>query len=174
MNPVWIRTSKPSSRNTLSGYGRENGAVGTRTVRHVVTVVVVGVLFLPVVFDRDDFPLATYPMYSRERADVVSLTTALGVTPDGAERTLGLDTIGETDDPLLAVGELRAAIRNGEADRRCTEIAERVSGGDHPIAEILVVTERHDVVDHVRTGDGFRDRTVHARCDVGPDGGDVS
>ncbi len=164
-NPDWIRTSKPSSRNTRSGYGRENEGVGARTARHLVTATVVAALFVPVALDRDDFPLATYPMYSRERDDVVAVTTAVGVTVDGEERTLGLGVIGETDDPLIAVGELRAAVRNGEAGRRCQEIAGRV--GDDATVEVLVVTERHDVVEYVRSGDGFRERTVHARCDVG-------
>ena len=142
--------------------------MGARTGRHLVTAAIVAALFVPAALDRDDFPLATYPMYSRERADVVSIATAIGVTETGEERTLGLRAIGDTDDPLIAAGELRAVIRKGEADRRCAEIADRVAdrGDDDPTAEVLVVTERHDVVDHVRTGDGFRDRTVHARCVV--------
>ncbi len=136
-----------------------------------MTAGVVAALFVPVLLDRDDVPLATYPMYSRERADVVAVTTAVGVTADGEERTLGLGVIGDTDDPLIAVGELRAAVRNGDADRRCAEIAGRV--GDADTVEVLVVTERHDVVDHVRTGDGFRERTVHARCAVSAEPGEV-
>lgn len=128
----------------------------------------IGLLLVPVALDRDDFPLATYPMYSRERDDVVRLTTAVGLTTDGDDRRLGLDVVGDTDDPLLAVGELRAAVRRGEADRRCAEIAQRVASAQRleDVVEVLVVAERHDVVEHVRTGDGFRDRTVRARCPV--------
>ena len=67
--------------------------------RHLVTAAVVGALLLPVVFDRDDFPLATYPMYARQRAEVVSITTAVGVRADGSEPTLGLGAIGDTAAP---------------------------------------------------------------------------
>lgn len=132
--------------------------------RHLVTAAVVGALLLPVALDRDDFPLATYPMYARQRAEVVSITTAIGLRADGSDTTLGLDVIGETDDPLIAVGELRAAIRAGDAERRCAEIAARVN--DRTVTTVLVVSERHDVVEHVRDGDGFQDRTVHAECRV--------
>lgn len=130
----------------------------------MLTVAIVTLLFVPVLLDRDDFPLATYPMYARQRAEVVAITTAVGVDATGGEQRLGLGIIGQTDDPLIAVGELRAAVRVGEADRRCAEIARRVD--DPSIVGVLVVTERHDVVDHVKSGDGFREREVHAECDV--------
>lgn len=129
-----------------------------------MTAAVVAALFVPVLLDRDDFPLATYPMYARQRADVVAITTAVGVDASGGEQRLGLSVIGQTDDPLIAVGELRAAIRAGQADRRCAEIAGRID--DEAIVRVLVVTERHDVTDHVESGDGFRDREVHAECVV--------
>ncbi|MEM1335790.1 MAG: hypothetical protein AAGG08_20270 [Actinomycetota bacterium] len=132
--------------------------------RHAVTAGVVALLFVPVALDRDDFPLATYPMYSRARAEVTSIVTAVGVATDGGERRLGLRAIGATDDPLIAAGELRSAIRAGDADRRCSEIAGRVD--DPAVVSVLVVTERHDVVEHVRSGDGFEERIVHASCPV--------
>lgn len=129
---------------------------------------VIAVLLVPVLLNRDDFPLATYPMYARERAEVVSITTALGIDGDGDEHELGLGVIGETDDPLIAVGELRAAVRAGGADRRCLEIAGRADPAR--TRRVIVVTERHDVVEHVRDGDGYRDREVHAECEVPANG----
>lgn len=135
-----------------------------RRVRWTITIAVVVVLLAPVLLDRDGFPLSTYPMYSRARPDAVDLVTAQGVDADGARLTLSLATIGSSDDPLIVAGELRAAIRDGRAEERCLEIAARAGGRDTTIVAVEVVTERHDVVEHVEGDPSLVRRTVHARC----------
>ena len=57
-----------------NGTGSSGGASNGRWWR-VGTVVVVGVMLLPVVLDRDSFPLSTYPMYSRARTAEVTIPT---------------------------------------------------------------------------------------------------
>ena len=134
-----------------------------RSVRSLSVVGVLAALAAPVVFDRDSFPLSTYPMYARTRGTEVSFVTAQGVRNDETV-ALSLEAIGASDDPLVVAGELRTAIRRGEADRRCVEIASRV--GDASIDRVEVVTERHDTVVRLEGGDSLRGRTVHAICVV--------
>lgn len=139
----------------------------SRRTRISITLAVVGMLAAPVLLDRDGFPLSTYPMYARTRGDVVGFVSAFGIDAQGDRHELSLAVIGASDDPLIVAGELRAAIRAGNADRRCAEIAARVwSPDDDALLAIEVVTERHDVVRRVTGGDGAIDRTVHATCAV--------
>lgn len=145
-----------------------------RRGRILVTGAVVAALFFPVVADRDDYPLSTYPMYARVRGSTVSLATAQGVDAAGGPITLSLGLIGESDDPLVVAGELRDAIADGRAEQRCREIAGRLErsgrAADEPGAvAVEVVIERHDVVARI-SGDapGLVDRVVHARCAVAP------
>ncbi len=140
-----------------------------RRGRILVTATVVAALVAPVALDRDGFPLSTYPMYSSARGDQVSFATAQAVDPEGGASTLTLGVIGESDDPLVVAGELRDAIGDGRAGRRCADIAERAARWDGlPPATVAieVVVERHDVVAQVEGGASLVDRTVHARCEV--------
>ena len=133
--------------------------------RRAVAAATVGLLFLPVALDRDGLPLSTYPMYSRARSQTVTFATAAGVDGDGRSVELSLETVGASDDPLVVVGELRAAIRDGTADRRCREIAARIDA-DGEVLAVEVVTETHDVVARVADEPSVLDRDVHATCEV--------
>lgn len=127
----------------------------------------VGALWVPVAVDRDGFPFSNYPMYSSSRGEEVTFATANGLTADGSRLRLSLDLIGNSDDPLIVAGELRAALRDGRAGDRCREIAGRIAGsGRDEIAGVEVVTERHDVVDQVEGRDSLVERQVHAECPV--------
>ncbi len=140
-----------------------------RRLRILVTVVAVGALVAPVVLDRDSFPLSTYPMYARVRGDEVTFATAHAVGPDRERSSLTLEVIGDSDDPLIVAGELRRAVRDGRAQARCHEIAERARQWDalpDGTTTIEVVTERHAVVAAVSGQRSLRDRTVHASCKV--------
>jgi hypothetical protein len=141
-----------------------------RRARIVITAGVVGALLAPVALDRDGFPLSTYPMYSRARGDAVTFATVQAVDADGTTSSLSLGIVGDSDDPLIVAGELRAAISDGRADQRCEDIAARVAGwgGLPPGGDIRieVVTERHDVVAHVEGEPSLLERTVHASCGV--------
>lgn len=140
-----------------------------RPGRIAVTAGVIAALVAPVVLDRDSFPLSTYPMYSRTRGDAVTFATAQAVGADGTPSSLTLSVVGSSDDPLVVAGELRRAIRDGRAEDRCVEIAERAaawSGLPGDAVAIEVVTERHDVVVRVEAGESLQERTVHARCEL--------
>jgi hypothetical protein len=140
-----------------------------RRARILITVGVVGALVAPVVLDRDGLPLSTYPMYSRARGEQVTLPTAQAVDVRGRPSSLTLEVIGGSDDPLIVAGELRTAIRNGGADRRCAEIAGRAASwpdlSDTAVG-IEVVTERHDVVARAGGEPSLLERTVYATCEV--------
>jgi hypothetical protein len=132
---------------------------------------VLAALWVPVVIDRDSYPLSTYPMYSRARASEVSFVIATGLDDTGQQLRLSLGLIGASDDPLVVAGELRAAVADGRAEQRCERIAERVrQDGDGRVVTIQVVTERHDVVERVAERESLLDRKVHARCPVGDSG----
>ena len=98
----------------------------------VATVAVVALMVMPVVLDRDSFPLSTYPMYSRARPAEVTIPSAIGFDEAGDEHRLTLRVIGASDDPLIVAGELRTAIAQGRADGRCETIATRASSGGSP------------------------------------------
>ncbi len=135
----------------------------SRRIRIAITIAVALLLVAPVLVDQDGFPLSTYPMYARTRGDVVGFVTAYGVDASGQRHELSLATIGDSDDPLIVAGELRAAISAGRADRRCAEIARRAAAtaGLHSVE---VVTERYAVVDRVASSAAPVERTVHASC----------
>lgn len=128
-------------------------------------VVLIALLTAPVLFDDDDYPLSTYPMYSSTRSTDVDFVTAYGVDISGNTVRLGLGAIGATDDPLIAAGELRAAIRSGHVAERCVEIAGRIDP-QSAIVSVEVVTERHDVIDHTLERPSIVERHVHATCPV--------
>lgn len=127
----------------------------------------VALLIAPVLFDVDDYPLSTYPMYSSARPADVDFVTAYGIDISGDTVRLGLDTIGGTDDPLIAAGELRAAIRSGNVAGRCVEIAKRIDPRSD-LVSVEVVTERHNVIDHTLGRPSIVKRQVHATCPVTP------
>jgi hypothetical protein len=140
-----------------------------RRARILVTAGVVGALVAPVVLDRDSLPLSTYPMYSRARGEEVTLPTAQAVDTAGRRSSLTLQVIGASDDPLIVAGELRTAIRDDLADRRCAEIAGRAATWSElpdTAVGIEVVTERHDVVARAGGEPSLLRRTVHASCEV--------
>lgn len=130
----------------------------------MVAVAVAWALLAPVVIDHDSFPLATYPMYSTARDRSVSLPTAVGVDARHRRQRLSPEVVGDINDPLVVVSELRNAIAQGRVPELCAAIAARADDPD--LVTIEVVTERHDAVDHVRGRASLESRTVHARCPV--------
>jgi hypothetical protein len=157
------------SRSTRSPSADASTARSAKRWR-VGTVLVVGLMVMPVVLDRDSFPLSTYPMYSRARPAQVTIPSAIGFDEAGDEHRLTLRVIGASDDPLIVAGELRTAIAQGRAAARCEAIAARASDGlaeDLALVRIEVVMERHDVVAQVTGEPSLLDRTVHADCPLG-------
>lgn len=133
----------------------------------MITGVVLLLLVYPVLFDRESHPLSTYPMYSRARIGESTIATAVGISADGEQLRLTPTLIGDSNDPLVVVGQLRADIREGRADERCETIAVRVSARENlDVVTIEVVTERHDTVARVNDEPSLIDRSVHASCEV--------
>ena len=63
---------------------------GTPTIaRLTLLLVVVVVGIVPLVLDRDSFPLSTYPMFSSRRTTTESVDTAVMVVDGVVERQIG-------------------------------------------------------------------------------------
>ena len=137
------------------------------SLRLGITLAVLLALLIPVALQQDDHPLSTYPMYARTRSNIVTFATAQLVDDAGRRSSLSLATVGASDDPLIVAGELRVAIANGAADRRCREIAARLDpSGRH--GSIEVVTEQHDTIAASDGRPSLLGRRRHARCEVAP------
>ncbi len=135
-----------------------------RLARRFATLVLLGALFSPVIRDRDSLPLSTYPMYASTRSNVVSFVTVKGFRSNGEPEELSMFTIARTRDPLIAESFLADAVRRGDSDQLCTDVAARV---DDQVQQIVVATERFNVAER-SSGDPPFERTVHATCTVPP------
>jgi hypothetical protein len=136
----------------------------------LVGIVVVGAVLVPLGRElRDDsLPLSNYPMFTARRAQVTSIERAVGVTADGSEHVLAPELTGGTVEVIHAAQTIVDAIRAGEAAELCVEIAQRASeSGDDETSEVVVVTERFDIIAGLRADDPEPvERAVHARCEV--------
>ena len=143
--------------------------------RYVLIAVTLVALVLPAVLDNDSFPLATYPMYARARADVVAVSTANGLTSTGDTIRLSPEIIGDSDDPLIVAALVRDAVSGGseQAEMLCQQIAERSVGSPSldaadELVKLQVVTETHNVVEHVLGRPSLLSREIHATCEPLP------
>jgi hypothetical protein len=135
----------------------------------IVGIVAVGAVLVPLSRDlgADSLPLSNYPMFTAERSQVTSIERAIGVAPDGTEHVLSPELTGGTVEVIHAAQTIVDAIRAGEAEDLCAEIAGRVASNDEGIAEVIVVRERFDVVVALDDDDPEPvNRRVHARCAV--------
>ena len=123
-------------------------------------VVVVGVV--PVMLNRDSFPLSTFPMFSSRRTTTEDVDTAV-LMQDGVEIRLSPGLIAATDEVILAAAVVSNAIAAGTADQLCADIARRV----HRAGEIQVVSEQFDSVRWYRGDRTPLRRQVHATCPAG-------
>lgn len=115
--------------------------------------------------ELDSLPWSNYPMFAHERDRVTGFYVAIRVDPDGAEHRLDLRAVGGTDQPVQAAMTVAQAVRTGQADQLCSEVAERV---EQPGA-VEILSVRYDAPGWF---DGRREpisRTVHARCPTGGD-----
>ena len=131
--------------------------------RLVAVVVGTVVLISPALRDHDSFPLSTYPIYASARPREATFVTAHGERADGSAHQLSINVIARTDDPLIAASRLADAVAAGRADELCVEIAARAPSD---VVAVVVVRERHDVVDGARGEDSLLQREQLARCAV--------
>lgn len=126
----------------------------------LVTVVVATLLLLPALTGDDGFPISTHPMYASVRGDTASFITAVGLLDDGSEARLTMQTIAETDDPLIAERRTRTAAAN-DPDQLCQSIAARV---ESPVTTVEVRTEIYGLNAAIEV----RDTEVLATCEPAP------
>jgi hypothetical protein len=135
-----------------------------------VGIVAVGAVLVPLWRDieHDSLPLSNYPMFTARRSQVTSIERAIGIADDGTEHVLAPEITGGTVEVIHAAQTIVDAIRAGSAADLCVEIAARVAdSGDAATAEVVVVTERFDVVAALSADEPQPiDRDVHARCGV--------
>ena len=135
-----------------------------RWVAYGISLVAVAAVALPGFTDRDSFPLSNYPMFSNDRGRVTAFDTAVGVDTDGNVERLSPRRISGSYEVIHAASTVSKAIRIGDADGLCREIAERAR--DDGLMRIEVVTETYDTVRWFEGDETPIARRVHARCEV--------
>jgi hypothetical protein len=118
---------------------------------------------------HDSFPLSNYPMFSFPRHRVEPLSSVVVQMPSGEIKRLSSQLISGSSETTLASATVTNAINRGDggSDELCNAVAHRLEGKpDLAGGEVLVVTERWDVVDYLQGGRVPEDRTIHARCPV--------
>lgn len=139
-----------------------------KIVRFVVSIVVLLAIASPVIRDHDSFPLSMQPMFAAAREPTDSLSSAVGLNPDGTIERLSLRVIARTDDPLIAQSFVRDAITAGRAVDICNDIAVRVlsDASFAHITEIVIVTETLDLINFVVNDVSASTVDRHATCQV--------
>jgi hypothetical protein len=110
----------------------------------------------------DSLPLSNYPMFAHPRDAVSWFHVVVRVDAEGAEHRLDLRAVGGTDQPVQAAETVRQAIRRGEADELCAEIADQL----HEAGTVQVLTVAHDAPGWFRGRRDPVERRVHAECRV--------
>ena len=135
-------------------------------------VVVVAMLGPPLRgFDRDGYPLSTYPMFSHDRGRTSHIATVIGYDADRSVHRLSPHLVGGSDEVMLAVETAAKAVARGEEATAalCDQVAARVATDDglDDIVEVAVVVEEHDAVAWFAQRDReARSVDVRAVCEV--------
>ncbi len=132
-------------------------------VRRLLTVALIAALVSPAIRNQDSLPLSTYPMYSGTRSNLSTFVTASGLDEQGDRTTFSALIIAGSRDRLIAQSFLNDAVRRGDADLVCAEIASRV---DRTVTVVEIATERHDTIARLRGDPSLQEREVHATCEV--------
>jgi hypothetical protein len=121
--------------------------------------------------ERDDFPLSTYPMFSRDRGRVAAVANAVAVDAQGKRHLLAPALIA-SQESMQAVATLWQAIRGGprSSARLCETIAARVAR-DNALAalgplRIEISEEKVDTLAYLAGNLEPISRKRHARCAV--------
>lgn len=145
---------------------REDRQLASPDVRRRGIVASSVALLLAVVYpafhpsELDSFPFSNYPMFAHRRGSISRFDLAVRVDPAGHEHALDPRLIGRTDQPVQAAETVRQAIRAGETDALCAEIADTVDDE----GRIEVISVRYDAVAWFRGEREPVDRTLHASC----------
>lgn len=131
---------------------------------------VVLVLLVPLAWPWgfDSFPVSSYPMFARPRAEIATVQTVVGVRETGERVTLSPELIGDTRWTNLAARLVLDAVTAGAdaSARLCGRVAARVAAAREDLVALEVVTETFDSVAHLTEGAPPISVRVHARCEV--------
>lgn len=135
-------------------------------IRRLAPLLAAAVVLAPLIRspESDSYPLSTYPMFATDRGRVAAIATAVAIDSDGVVSRLGSAAIGGTDEVILAAATVSAAVRRGEVDELCIEIARRLDRTE--FSTVIVRTEVVDVVDHVADDASPLRIEEHGRCGV--------
>lgn len=136
-------------------------------LRRVAPFVAAVIVLFPLTHDprHDSYPLSTYPMFAPNRGAVLNIDTVVRVDSDGVVHRLDPFAISGTDEIVTASVVAVKAIRRGQADLLCQEVAERI--GD-PSSTVEVRTELVNTIDVVDHHAEPIDVTVWASCRLEP------
>ncbi|MEN9803913.1 MAG: hypothetical protein RIS41_760 [Actinomycetota bacterium] len=127
-------------------------------------LVVIGVI--PIVLDRDSYPLSTYPMFSSRRTAVEPVHTAVLVGSDGEVDRLSPTQISGNDEVIIAAQLVYRAIGRDGGATLCDDIARRILDPRHEGATIEIVTEKYDAIAWYEGRRSPISRVVHSSCRV--------
>lgn len=150
-----VSRARAAEPNSVGGVGRR-GVVGATIVLAVLA------LAYPAVApaELDSLPFSNYPMFAHPRGRVTEFNLVVWLDPDGNEHRLDLRAVGGTDQPIQASETVRQAVRRGEADDLCTEIARGLDRS----GVVRVVTVAYDAVGWYEGRRAPVRHSVHAEC----------
>lgn len=133
--------------------------------RPALTIGIALVVLSPLARGKDDFPLSSYPMFSRgDIAGLQSLAHALVVHADGRRTPAKPSQVG-TPEPMVANAIVAHAINRGSAAELCAMVAANVSEADAVSVEIVL--SQYDAKRYFLEGKHEpASRVVHASCPV--------
>jgi len=140
-------------------------------VRAAVTIGIAVLIVSPLALRRgwDDFPISSYPMFSRGTLGTVeNLAHALVVHADGTRSPASPALVG-TPEPMVANAIVLRAINRGTTAELCTTIAARAPEGTAIEIAVSTYDTKTYFAEKRPNGPDPREplaRTVHARCDV--------
>lgn len=130
----------------------------------VAIVAVIGVV--PLMLDRDSYPLSTYPMFSSRRTAIEPVHTAVLVDSEGEVTRLSPTQISGNDEVIIAAQLVYESIGRDGGVLLCDDIARRIGEPPSPSANIEIVTERYDAIAWYEGRRSPISRVVHASCGV--------
>lgn len=134
-----------------------------RVLRRLAPFIAAAVVLSPLLHNprHDSYPLSTYPMFAPDRGALLTIDTVVRVDSAGVVHRLDPNTISGTDEIVTASVVAVKAIRRGDSDLLCREVADRI--GD-PTATIEVRSELVNTIDVVNHRGEPVSVTVWAEC----------
>ncbi len=122
----------------------------SRTLRRLAPFIAAAVILSPLLREpRDDtYPLSTYPMFATDRGAIMSIDTAVTIDPTGGTDHLSPKQISGTDEIVSAAVVVSRAVRNGDAELLCIDIADRLDNPDLTVQIRTEVVDTAALVDH--------------------------